>query len=341
MALTSSIKRDYLYNLAKNGKRADERKFDEFRNIEIETGFISKAEGSARVKIGNTQVIAGIKMDIGDPYSDSPDKGVMITAAELIPLASPDFESGPPREDAIELARVVDRGIRESEVIGLDKLCIESGEKIWLVFIDIHIIDFDGNLFDAASLAALAALYNTKIPLSKLTGENKEQYLKNIFKDKNQELLNFGERYGNDISIPYEKAYEIPGVDEVIRRKEETEKKTDKIKISFDDAELSNISNISNYDDFKLNDIPLPMNEPPISCTSVKFNDVIVLDPSLDEEEIAEARLTVATDKNGDIRAMQKGLSGSFTVEEIKKVIKASIDNGAKIREELYKSAGK
>ncbi|MCK4348046.1 MAG: RNA-binding protein, partial [Thermoplasmatales archaeon] len=85
----------------------------------------------------------------------------------------------------------------------------------------------------------------------------------------------------------------------------------------------------------------LPMNEPPISCTSVKFNDVIVLDPSLDEEEIAEARLTVATDKNGDIRAMQKGLSGSFTVEEIKKVIKASIDNGAKIREELYKSAGK
>ncbi|MCK4348697.1 MAG: RNA-binding protein, partial [Thermoplasmatales archaeon] len=67
MALTSSIKRDYLYNLAKNGKRADERKFDEFRNIEIETGFISKAEGSARVKIGNTQVIAGIKMDIGDP----------------------------------------------------------------------------------------------------------------------------------------------------------------------------------------------------------------------------------------------------------------------------------
>jgi len=279
MALTSSIKRDYLYNLAKNGKRADERKFDEFRNIEIETGLISKAEGSARVKIGNTQVIAGIKMDIGDPYSDSPDKGVMITAAELIPLASPDFESGPPRENAIELARVVDRGIRESGVIGLDKLCIESGERIWLVFIDIHIIDFDGNLFDAASLAALAALYNTTVPIERLRPN-------------------------------LEKAQE-------------------------------KFPSISNYLEEHPKDFQLPMNEPPISCTSVKFNDVIVLDPSLDEEEIAEARLTVAIDKNGDIRAMQKGLNGSFTVEEIKKVIKASIDNGTKIREELYKSAGK
>ena len=72
MSLISSIKKDYLYNLAKNGKRADGRKFDEYRKIEIETGLISKAEGSARVKIGNTQVVAGIKMDIGDPYPDTP-----------------------------------------------------------------------------------------------------------------------------------------------------------------------------------------------------------------------------------------------------------------------------
>jgi exosome complex component RRP42 len=65
------------------------------------------------------------------------------------------------------------------------------------------------------------------------------------------------------------------------------------------------------------------------------------MDPSLDEEQIAEARLTVATDNNGDVRAMQKGLIGSFSVDEIKKVINSSIDNGRKIREQLYKSVGK
>ena len=260
MTLTSSIKRDYLYKLAKNGKRQDGRDLFKFRDISIETNLISKAEGSARVKIGNTQVVAGIKMDVGEPYPDTPSSGVITTAAELNPLASPDFESGPPREDAIELARVVDRGIRESEVIELDKLCIEPNEKIWIVFIDIHIIDYDGNLFDAASLAALAAILTAKVPAKR---------------------FELGEDY------------------------------------------------------------PLPVKDPPISCTSVKFNDVILMDPSLDEEEIAEARITVATDSNGHIRAMQKGLSGSFTIDEIKKIIKVSLDNGVEIRKKLFESVGK
>lgn len=279
MTITPSIKRDYLSKLAEQGKRADGRTFNEFRKIEIETGLISKAEGSARVKIGNTQVVAGIKILIGTPYPDTPDSGVMTTAAELIPMASPDFEAGPPREKAIELARVVDRGIRESKIIEVDKLCLEPGEAIWMVFIDIHIIDFDGNLFDTSSLAALAALHNAVIPI---------------------------ERLRPDLEKLQEK-----------------------------------FPSVKKYLEEHPTDYPLPLKEPPISCTSVKYNNVIMIDPALDEEEIAEARLTVATDKNGDIRAMQKGLNGSFTVEEIKKVIKASIDNGVKIREELYKSVGK
>ena len=279
MTITPLIKHDYLAKLAERGKRADGREFNEFRNIEIETNIISKAEGSARVKIGNTQVVVGIKMDVGEPYSDSPESGVMTTAAELIPLASPDFEAGPPRENAIELARVVDRGIRESGGIELDKLCIEPSEKIWMVFIDIHILDFDGNLFDAASLAALAALMTTKVPVERL--------------------------------------------------KPALEKLQEKF------------PSIKNYLDEHPTDYPLPLKTPPVSCTSVKYNGAVVMDPSLDEEEIAEVRLTVATDENGDIRAMQKGLNGSFSIEEIKKVIKASIDNGKEIRRQLYKSVGK
>ena len=131
MTLVPLIKRDYICKLAQQGKRVDGRKFDEYRKIEIETNVVKKAEGSAKVKIGNTQVLAGIKMDVGEPYLDSPESGVLTTAAELIPMASPDFESGPPQADAIELARVVDRGVRESEVVELDKLCIEPGENAY------------------------------------------------------------------------------------------------------------------------------------------------------------------------------------------------------------------
>ena len=162
--IISDVRRDYILSLLEQGERIDGRDFYEYRPIEIEKGVISKSEGSAKVKIGNTQVLVGIKLSIGEPYPDSPNEGVLTTNAELVPLASPTFEPGPPDENAIELARVVDRGIRESECIDLEKLCIEEGEKVWVVFIDIHVLDYDGNLFDASSLGAIAALLDARFP---------------------------------------------------------------------------------------------------------------------------------------------------------------------------------
>jgi exosome complex component RRP42 len=160
----------YALELILKGKRMDGRKFDEFRKIEVNKGIIKKAEGSASVKIGDTELIAGVKMNIGEPYADSPNEGILIVNSEFTPLASPDFESGPPGEDAVELSRVVDRGIRESHAIDVEKLVIIPGEKVWTNFIDIHMINHQGNLLDAASLAAVAAILDAKVP--KLDGEN-------------------------------------------------------------------------------------------------------------------------------------------------------------------------
>jgi exosome complex component RRP42 len=36
--------------------------------------------------------------------------------------------------------------------------------KVWLIFIDVHVLDYDGNLIDASALGALAALINAKMP---------------------------------------------------------------------------------------------------------------------------------------------------------------------------------
>jgi len=155
---------EYVLKLIENDERIDGRKLDEFRKITVEKGCIKRAEGSARVKMGKTDVIVGIKMEIGKPFSDMPDMGTLKTGAEFSPIASPDFESGPPGEDATELARIVDRGIRESESIDLEKLCLEKGEKSWEVFVDVHTINHDGNLIDASALAAVAALSVAKIP---------------------------------------------------------------------------------------------------------------------------------------------------------------------------------
>lgn len=252
--IVTEIRRNYVLNLLEKGKRVDERDFNEYRPITIEKNVIDVAEGSARVSIGKTDVLAGIKISKGEPFPDTPTKGVLTTNAELVPMASPTFESGPPGRNAVELARVVDRGIRGSEAVDLEKLCITEGEKVWIVFIDIHILDYDGNLFDAAALGAIAALSSTIVPAKK---------------------------------------HEIG-------------------------------------EDFKL-----PIQQYPIACTFAKLGNNIIVDPNLDEESIAHARLTVSTDNDENIRAMQKGLSGSFSFDEIKEIIRSSQEHGKTMRSKL------
>jgi exosome complex component RRP42 len=166
-SVLSEIRKDYIYNLILKGERADGRTFDQYREISVEKDLIRKAEGSALVKLGKSQVLVGIKMQPGEPFPDAPNRGVIITNAELVPLASPTFEPGPPNETGIELARVVDRGVRESKAVDLEALCITPGKQVWIIFIDVHILDDCGNILDAASLGAIAALLTTKVPASR------------------------------------------------------------------------------------------------------------------------------------------------------------------------------
>lgn len=162
--------RDHIVELLGQGFRLDGRKLDEYRKpLSIETGVTKTAEGSARVVLGETEVIVGVKVELGTPYPDIPDQGTMMVGAELLPLSNPDFELGPPGIEAIELSRVVDRGIRESKAIDFKKLCVKKGELSWMLIIDICSINDAGNLLDASSLGALAALRNMKFP--KIDGE--------------------------------------------------------------------------------------------------------------------------------------------------------------------------
>lgn len=160
----NELRRDYIYSLVLKNQRVDGRAFEEWRDIEINTNIIDKAEGSASVRLGDTYLVVGVKIQPGEPFPDTPDVGIIITNLELVPAASPSFEPGPPGEDAVELARVVDRGIRESKAIDLSQLCITPGEQVWVVFIDIHVLDDGGNIMDAAAIGAIAALLDAKVP---------------------------------------------------------------------------------------------------------------------------------------------------------------------------------
>jgi exosome complex component RRP42 len=163
-SLITRVRLKQIEQLIEKGKRLDGRGLGDYREIKIEQGLIERAEGSARVLLGKTEVLVGVKVETGTPFPDTPNDGVLTVNAELVPLASPSFEPGPPDENAIELARIVDRGIRESKAIDTEKLCVEPGKKVFVVFVDIYVLNHDGNLIDASALAAVAALLNTKMP---------------------------------------------------------------------------------------------------------------------------------------------------------------------------------
>ena len=157
--------REHIIKLLEKGLRLDGRKSLQYRSpIVIKKGIIKTAEGSAHVSIGDTEVLAGVKLEVSEPYPDTPDEGGIMVGAELLPLSNPEFELGPPGIQAIELARVIDRGIRESKAIDLKALCIKEGEKAWTVIIDICPINDNGNLFDASALAVISALMDTRFP---------------------------------------------------------------------------------------------------------------------------------------------------------------------------------
>lgn len=166
--VVSTIQRKYIIDLLKKGKRVDGRGFLDFRDVKITTNMIPKAEGSAEVYLGETFIICGIKYDIGTPFPDSPDEGVATCMTEFIPFASPMFESGPPDIESIEVTRVIDRGIRHGDCIQYKKLCIKEGELVYILFIDMYIMNYSGNLIDAGAISAIAALLSTKLPTAKV-----------------------------------------------------------------------------------------------------------------------------------------------------------------------------
>jgi len=169
--VVETIKRNQLVEALAKGKRLDGRSLNELRKLEIKTHVIEKANGSAMVTLGNTQVLAGVKVDKGTPFPDTPDKGLLIVGAEVLPMAAAYLEAGPPDESAIELARVVDRGVRESEMIDVASLVIKEGKWVYSVFVDVNILNADGNLFDATSYAVVSALLTAKMPKFVLDGD--------------------------------------------------------------------------------------------------------------------------------------------------------------------------
>ena len=258
--IVEHLRKQQMWDSISKGKRLDGRNLDEIRPIEIEVGLIRKANGSARVKLGNSEVVAGVKVETGEPFEGLENKGALILSAEVLPTASPYIEPGPPDEETVELARVVDRGIRESEMLDLTKLVLIPGEIVYVIFVDCSVINADGNLFDATSYAAVSALINSKLP---------------VYEIRDRKVVDTGEKQNP------------------------------------------------------------PLTTLPVSITAVRIGESVIQDPTAEEEACMDARITITTNSDRNFAAVQKGSTGTFTVEQLKKAAAAARIKGEEIRTKL------
>ncbi|EPS73851.1 hypothetical protein M569_00914 [Genlisea aurea] len=154
--------------------RIDGRGPFDYRNLTIQFGC---EDGSSEVHLGQTRVLGFVTSQLVQPYRDRPNEGTLAIYIEFSPMADPSFEAGRPGEFAVELGRIIDRGLRESRALDTETLCVVAGKWVWSIRVDLHIVDNGGNLVDAANIAALAALLTSRRPESSLGGEDGQEVI--------------------------------------------------------------------------------------------------------------------------------------------------------------------
>ncbi|THH05198.1 hypothetical protein EW145_g4970 [Phellinidium pouzarii] len=156
--------RAYLERFLNEGFRPDGRETEDWRDVSVNVGSISTADGSALVRLGDTTVVCGVKAEIAEPDLDSPDAGFLVPNIDLPAICSPKFKPGPPADEAQVLSERLYDALIASETLPLSSLCIEPGKAVWVLYVDATCINYDGNAFDAALLAMVSALKNTRLP---------------------------------------------------------------------------------------------------------------------------------------------------------------------------------
>lgn len=164
----SNCERDFLLKAIEDKKRLDGRQTYDYRKLKISFG---TDYGCCFVDLGKTRVMAQVSCELVTPKESRPNEGILFFNIELSPMASPAFEQGRQSELSVKLNRQLERCFRNSKCIDTESLCVVSGEKVWQIRVDVHTLNHDGNLMDAASIAAITALCHFRRPDVSIQGE--------------------------------------------------------------------------------------------------------------------------------------------------------------------------
>lgn len=169
-ALERLSPQEYYGRYLESGLRPDGRSLGEARQATLATSVVRTAIGSASVRLGRTCVIAGVTCEAlvvaGKGSDDSGEVHVHFEAPGLSGMRL----RAPTAADGVEgwLQQILAR----ARVLAPHALRITPEAAAWALHVDVYCLEHDGNILDAALLAALAALKDTRLPPARYDESN-------------------------------------------------------------------------------------------------------------------------------------------------------------------------
>ncbi|CAG8454970.1 2897_t:CDS:2 [Ambispora gerdemannii] len=265
----SNNEKSFILEALREGIRLDYREKHDFRPLRF---FFGPNYGHVEVHLGATKILVKVSCEVTHPYPDRASEGILILNTEISPMAIPSLDIGRPSEDEVLVSRILERAIKRSRAIDTEGLCIVAGEKVWTIRVDIHFLEHDGNIIDAACIAALTALSHFRRPEVTLVG--------------------------TDVTIhPVEQR----------------------------------------------NPVPLSVHHMPICVTFAFFDngEILVVDPSLQEEQIREGDMTITLNDHREICALSKAGGIELNMDKIVLCSKIATARVTEIHDQIKKALEK
>ena len=159
---------EYLRQFAGDGIYPDGRPLQQSRPITVTDGAITSADASSLARVGQTAVLATVILEVATPLATAPEEGFLDVNVQLSPICSEKYSFSPDSTPALCLADFLTRAVDGSGMLDRTALCIEKGQCVWMLRVDVVCLDDAGNLWDAALVAIATALLNLRLPATRV-----------------------------------------------------------------------------------------------------------------------------------------------------------------------------
>ncbi|KAH7701438.1 3' exoribonuclease [Aphelenchoides avenae] len=160
----ADAEKNFIIDGIHEGIRNDGRGILDYREIFVETGVLQTTDGSARVRISDeTDLLVGVKADITTVDDSRREENRLRFYVDCTANATPQWAGKGGAEFGEDIAKALFSAYDNDEVLPDIKKFILAKTHMWVVYVDVVILQCGGNVLDAASIGVKAALSDVQL----------------------------------------------------------------------------------------------------------------------------------------------------------------------------------